>query len=54
MHSTDLRGGVALLLAGLVSKGTTKVEKIEYILRGYDNIDLKLNSLGANIVRKEV
>ncbi len=54
VHSTDLRGGVALLLAGLVSKGTTKVEKIEYILRGYDNIDLKLNSLGANIVRKEV
>ena len=54
VHSTDLRGGVALLLAGLVSKGITKIEKIEYILRGYDNIDLKLNSLGANITRKEV
>ncbi len=54
VQSTDLRGGMALVLAGLVAKGTTKVEKIEYILRGYENIDLKLNSLGANIERKEV
>ena len=38
----------------LQEKAITKVEKIEYILRGYDNIDLKLNSLGANITRKEV
>lgn len=54
LQSTDLRGGIALVLAGLVAKGTTKVEKTEYILRGYENIDLKLNSLGANINRKEV
>ena len=49
-----VRGGMALVLAGLVAKGTTKVEKVEYILRGYENIDFKLNSLGANIERKEV
>ena len=54
VQSTDLRGGMALVLAGLVAKGTTKVEKVEYILRGYENIDFKLNNLGANIERKEV
>lgn len=48
----DLRGGAALILAGLVAKGKTKVENIEYVLRGYENIDKKLNMLGANI--KEV
>lgn len=48
----DLRGGAALILAGLAAKGKTKVENIEYVLRGYENIDKKLNILGANI--KEV
>lgn len=48
----DLRGGAALILAGLAAKGKTNVENIEYILRGYENIDRKLNMLGANI--KEV
>lgn len=48
----DLRGGAALILAGLAAKGRTKVENIEYVLRGYENIDKKLNFLGANI--KEV
>ena len=53
VESTDLRGGAALVLAGLVARGTTKVSKIEYILRGYENLDIKLNSLGAKIVREE-
>lgn len=52
VQSTDLRGGAALLLAGLVAKGTTKVKNIEYILRGYEDLDLKLNSIGANITRE--
>ena len=52
VQSTDLRGGAALVLAGLVAKGTTKVKNIEYILRGYENLDLKLNSIGANITRE--
>lgn len=49
VKSTDLRGGAALVLAGLVAKGTTNVENIEYILRGYENIDKKLQQLGAKI-----
>lgn len=53
VEATDLRGGAALVLAGLAAKGTTKVSKIEYILRGYENFDLKLNSLAGNIKREE-
>ena len=53
VKSTDLRGGVALVLAGLKARGTTKVTNIEYILRGYENIDKKLNKLGANIQIEE-
>ncbi len=47
--ATDLRGGASLVLAGLVAKGTTSVENIEYILRGYENLDGKLKNLGAEI-----
>lgn len=47
--SKDLRGGAALVVAGLMSEGITKVENIEYILRGYENIDEKLKDLGADI-----
>ena len=53
VKSTDLRGGVALVLAGLKARGTSKVSNIEYILRGYENIDKKLSKLGANIQIKE-
>ncbi len=53
VESTDLRGGASLVMAGIAAKGTTKVQKVEYILRGYDNLDKKLNSLGAHIVREE-
>ncbi len=53
VKSTDLRGGACLILAGLVAKGTTTVTNIEYILRGYENIDKKLNKLGAKIILKE-
>ena len=49
VHATDLRGGASLVLAGLVAKGTTNVENIEYILRGYENLDGKLKNLGAEI-----
>ena len=49
VKATDLRGGAALVLAGMAAKGTTKVENIEYILRGYEIFDEKLNSLGAKI-----
>lgn len=53
VESTDLRGGASLVLAGLAAKGTTKVTKLEYLLRGYENFDKKLNDLGANIIREE-
>ena len=53
VKSTDLRGGVAMVLAGLEAKGITQVNDIEYILRGYENIDKKLNKLGAKIQIKE-
>ena len=49
VYSTDLRGGAALLIAALSVKGRTKIENIEHILRGYENIDKKLNKIGADI-----
>ena len=49
IRATDLRGGAALVLAGLVAKGTTVVENIEYILRGYEDFDKKIRTLGGNI-----
>ena len=53
VKSTDLRGGAAMVLAGLVAKGTTKVIDIEYILRGYENLEKKLTKLGAKIQIRE-
>ncbi len=47
----DLRAGAALVLAGLAAKGETQVFDIYHIDRGYENIDIKLNELGANIER---
>ena len=52
VEATDLRGGASLVLAGLVAKGRTVVNNAEYILRGYENIEEKLNSLGAKIELK--
>lgn len=49
VKATDLRGGAALVMAGLVAKGDTRIENIEYILRGYDKFDQKLRNLGADI-----
>ena len=53
VEATDLRGGAALLIAGLNASGTTEISNIKYILRGYENIDEKLNTLGANINIRE-
>lgn len=54
VKSTDLRGGASMILAGLCAKGMTTVTNIEYILRGYENLDKKLNELGAKIsIQKE-
>ena len=54
VRATDLRGGAALVIAGLNAKGRTTVENIEYILRGYENIEKKLQSMGANIKIEDI
>jgi len=51
--STDLRGGAALTLAGLVARGTTEVLDVHHIERGYENFVEKLVGLGAKIRRVE-
>ena len=54
IRSCDLRAGAAMVIAGLVASGTTEIEDIEYIERGYENIIEKFSGLGANIRKVEV
>ena len=49
--ASDLRGGAALVLAGLVAEGTTELSRIYHLDRGYAKLEEKLNSLGADIKR---
>lgn len=49
VSATDLRAGAGLITVALATKGLTVIENISYILRGYEKIEEKLNSLGANI-----
>jgi UDP-N-acetylglucosamine 1-carboxyvinyltransferase len=51
MTSPDIRAGVALLLAALSAEGTSIVQNIDQIDRGYQNIDGRLNAIGAKITR---
>lgn len=53
VKATDLRAGAAMVLAGLVAEGTTEIENVEFIDRGYDNIVEKLSMVGADIRRVE-
>ena len=53
MVSPDIRAGVALLIAALGAKGTSRIQNINQIDRGYENIDIRLNQLGAKIIREE-
>ena len=50
--STDIRASASLIVAGLAAKGTTEVSRIYHIDRGYEQIEEKFRSLGANIQRK--
>lgn len=52
--ATDLRAGAAMILAGLIAKGTTKVSAIEHVLRGYENIVEKLSNVGAKLHIEEI
>lgn len=49
VNAPDLRGGAALVIAGLAAEGKTEISHIEYIERGYDNIVGKLRGVGADI-----
>jgi UDP-N-acetylglucosamine 1-carboxyvinyltransferase len=51
MTSPDIRAGVALLIAAMSATGTSVIDNIEQIDRGYQNIDERLNALGAKITR---
>jgi UDP-N-acetylglucosamine 1-carboxyvinyltransferase len=51
MSSPDIRAGVALLIAALSAEGKSIIHNIEQIDRGYQNIDARLNALGADIRR---
>ena len=51
VQSSDLRGGFALVMAGLCAKGETEVERVYHIDRGYENLEEKLTALGADIRR---
>lgn len=51
LRADDLRAGAAMIIAGLIASGTTEIEEISHIDRGYDNIVGKLQALGAKIKR---
>ncbi|MDR1917457.1 MAG: hypothetical protein LBQ05_00535, partial [Christensenellaceae bacterium] len=53
LTATDLRGGVALVIAGLCADGTTTITNAEYIYRGHADIVRDLVGVGANIVKME-
>ena len=52
MSSPDIRAGIALLIAAMSAKGTSVISNIDQIDRGYEDIDLRLNALGARITRQ--
>jgi UDP-N-acetylglucosamine 1-carboxyvinyltransferase len=51
LKATDLRAGVALVIAGLMAEGQTEIEDLHHIDRGYENLEEKLAALGADIKR---
>lgn len=53
VYASDLRAGAALIVAGIVAKGTTDIYNLQYIDRGYENIEQKFRNLGAKIERVE-
>ncbi|MFZ3171057.1 MAG: UDP-N-acetylglucosamine 1-carboxyvinyltransferase [Carboxydocellales bacterium] len=53
VRASDLRAGAALIVAGLVAEGSTEIDNIHYIDRGYENLENKFCALGAVITRKQ-
>lgn len=54
VKATDLRAGACLVLAGLAATGETIIEEAQHILRGYEDIQNKLNNVGANLKVEEI
>ena len=54
ISTPDLRAGAALVIAGLVAEGTTVVEGVEFIERGYEQFEVKLRGLGARIEKTQI
>ena len=54
VRATDLRAGAALIVAGLMADGETEITGVQYIDRGYDHIESKLKSVGADIHREKM
>ncbi len=54
VRATDLRAGAALVVAGLMADGQTEITGVKYIDRGYDHIEGKLKSVGADIHREQI
>ena len=52
MPSSDLRAGAAMIIAGLIAKGTTVIHNVYQIDRGYEKIEQRLQQLGADIKRR--
>jgi UDP-N-acetylglucosamine 1-carboxyvinyltransferase len=52
VRATDLRAGAALIIAALSTDGVTEIEDIYHIERGYEDMELKLRGLGADIVKR--
>lgn len=52
VRATDLRGGIALVIAGLTANGYTKIENIGFIERGYEKLETKLTKIGASIYKE--
>ena len=51
--AADLRSGMSLVLAGLAAEGITEVSGISHSDRGYENMEMKLQNVGANVKRYE-
>ena len=51
--ASDLRAGASLVLAGLIAEGKTTIAQADHILRGYENINVKLSKVGAKIKIEE-
>ena len=54
VKATDLRAGAAMVIAGLLAEGRTEIHSIEHIDRGYPNIEVKFQKLGAKIYRESI